>query len=106
MNAKERERLFEKFGPYDMIDVDVAFVMKNLALYNEDQSRRMTGTSNDVLQSQSLMKNDVSKPSLENDDTKEDVCETGFDYNEFFESSDVRPLTPESQKLLDQMFSS
>ncbi|CAF1238544.1 unnamed protein product [Rotaria sordida] len=102
--VQERERLCMKFGPFNMIDDDIAFVMKNLALYNEEQ-RRLTGKFIDIDQLHISTKNDTTISSSDNDKTK-NINETNSDLDEFFQNSDLSSMTPESQSLLDEMFSS
>jgi hypothetical protein len=88
-----------------MIDDDTSFVLKNLALYNEEQRRRLTGNVVDIHQSNGTRKNDSSIPSSDNDKIK-NMDETNSDLDQFFHNSDLSPMTPESQNLLDAMFSS
>lgn len=88
-----------------MIDDDTSFVLKNLALYNEEQRRQLTGNVVDIHQSNGPRKNDSSIPSSDNDKIK-NMDETNSDLDQFFHNSDLSPMTPESQNLLDAMFSS
>jgi len=68
--VQERERLFNKFGSFNMIEDDTSFVLKNLALYNEEQRRRLNGTVVDIDESHLSKKNDLSLLSSDNDETK------------------------------------
>jgi hypothetical protein len=88
-----------------MIDDDTSFVLKNLALYNEEQCRRLTGKVVDIDETHLLKKNDTSISYSNNDKTKS-IDETNSDLDQFFNNSDLSPMTPESQNLLDDMFSS
>jgi hypothetical protein len=88
-----------------MIDDDTSFVLKNLALYNEEQRRQLTGNVVDIHQPNGPRKNDSSIPSSDNDKIK-NMDETNSDLDQFFHNSDLSPMTPESQNLLDAMFSS
>lgn len=83
---QERERLFMKFGQFARIDNDISFVMKNLALYHDDQQRRLGKT---------VIEMHESKPVT--------ISKTQSDHEQ---PLDLAPLSPESQKLLDEMFSS
>ncbi|CAF3340112.1 unnamed protein product [Rotaria sp. Silwood1] len=102
--VQERERLFTKFGPFNMINDDISFVMKNLALYHEEQ-RRLTGNFIDIDYLHLSTKNDTNISSSDNDKTK-NIHETNSDLDDFFQNSDLSSMTPESRSLLDQMFSS
>ncbi|CAF1287124.1 unnamed protein product [Rotaria magnacalcarata] len=103
--VNERERLFSKFGLFNMIDNDISFVMKNLALYNEEQRRRLTGDFSDIDKIYLPTKNNSTTLPLDNTTKTEKVQETNSDLNQFFPNIDLRPMTPESQNLLDEMFS-
>jgi hypothetical protein len=87
-----------------MIDTDTSFVLKNLALYNEDQRRRLTGEVVDINQLNLPSKNDISI-SITNDDIKQINNENNSDVDQFFHNSDLTTMTPESQSILDDMFS-
>ncbi|CAF1316317.1 unnamed protein product [Adineta steineri] len=102
---QERERLFTKFGSFAMIDDDTSFVLKNLALYNEEQRRRLTGNVVDIDERHLPTNNITPCISVNNDKTK-NLNETDSDPNSFFNDPDHLPLTPVSQSLLDDMFSS
>jgi hypothetical protein len=80
--------------------------MKNLTLYNEEQRRRLTGDFSDVDKIYLPTKNDSTTLPLNNTAKTENVEETNSDLNQFFPNLDLRPMTPESQNLLDEMFSS
>jgi len=86
-----------------MIDDDFSFVMKNLAIYNEEQRRLRTGHVDQLHLSTS--KDDTAVSSLDNDPTKQ-MNETNSDLDQFFHNSDLASMTPESRSLLDDMFSS
>jgi hypothetical protein len=86
-----------------MIDDDVSFVMKNLAIYNEEQRRQRTGHVDQL--HLSTNKDDTSVSSLNNDPTKQ-MNENNSDLDQFFHNSDLSSMTPESRSLLDDMFSS
>jgi len=88
-----------------MIDDDISFVLKNLALYNEEQCRRLNGKVVDIDETYLLKKNDTSISYSNNDKTKT-IDETNSDLDQFFNNSDLSPMTPDSQSLLDDMFSS
>jgi hypothetical protein len=83
-----------------MIDDDVSFVMKNLAIYNEEQRRQRTGHVDQL-----HLSTNKDETSLGNDQTKE-MNETNSDLDQFFHNSDLSSMTPESRSLLDDMFSS
>jgi hypothetical protein len=87
-----------------MIEDDTSFVLKNLALYNDEQCR-LTGKVVHIDESHFTKKNDTSILSLDNDQIK-NTDETKLDLDQFFHNSDLSPMTPESQSLLDDMFSS
>ncbi len=88
-----------------MIDDDISFVLKNLALYDAEQRRLLTGNAIDIDQSHLSKKNDNSI-SLSDNDKIEKIDEKNSDLDQFFHSADLSPMTPESQTLLDDMFSS
>jgi hypothetical protein len=79
--------------------------LKNLKLYNDEQHRRLTGNVVEIDRSHLTMQNDVSTFSTDNDKTKT-IDETSSDLDHFFHNSDLSSMTPESQSLLDDMFSS
>ena len=79
--------------------------MKNLDLYHEDQCRRLTGKVIDIEKLNLPSKNDISI-SITTDDIKQSLTETNSDLDKFFKDSDLTPMTPESQSILDDMFSS
>ena len=87
-----------------MIDTDTSFVLKNLALYNEEQRRRLTGEVVDINQLNLPSKNDISI-SITSDDIKQKNNEDNSDVDEFFHNSDLTTMTPECQSILDDMFS-
>ncbi|UJR25219.1 hypothetical protein I4U23_006571 [Adineta vaga] len=105
---QERERLITKFGPLHMIDDDKSFVLKNLALYNEDQERRLTGNVVEIKHVPLPTKPSVVivSSSSFSDDNEDQLNETNSNSDQFFHNTDLAPMTPESQSLLDDMFSS
>ncbi|CAF1643073.1 unnamed protein product, partial [Adineta ricciae] len=102
----ERERLVAKFGALHTIDDDTAFVLKNLELYNEDQRRRLTGNVVEIKHIP-LRKTttEISTSSPDHDRTSQ-LNETNSKCDELLLDKDSEPMTPESQSLLDEMFSS
>lgn len=88
-----------------MIDDDTSFVLKNLALYNAEQCRRLTGNVIEIDESHFTKANDISIPPIDNNKTK-NSAEIDSDLDQFFHHSDLTPMTAESQSLLDEMFSS
>jgi hypothetical protein len=102
--VQERERLFTKFGPFNMIDDDTSFVLKNLALYNEEQCRRLTGNVVNIDQLDVPSKDDISI-SFPLEDKKQKRNTNNSAVDQFFHNSDLTSMTPESQSILDDMFS-
>jgi hypothetical protein len=89
-----------------MINSDTLFVRKNLQLYNDEQSRRLAGYVADSVQ---LPTPPRSLPiKLSNDDNSRQEKHQTIDSDQTLLStgSSSPPLTPESQSLLDDMFSS
>jgi hypothetical protein len=92
-----------------MIDDDRTFLLKNLALYNAEQHRRLTGNLGHIDQSHLSKKNNtaISFSDDDNQDQLKPIEETSnSDIEQFFHNSDLSSMTPESQSLLDDMFSS
>lgn len=81
--------------------------MKNLALYNAEQVRRLTGKVLDVDRSH-FSKSHPMTIVLSNDleQNKPNPEPSNPELDQFFQPSDSHSLSPKSQALLDDMFSS
>ena len=105
-STQERERLIAKFGALHTIDDDTAFVLKNLELYNEDQRRRLTGNVVEIKHIPLRKTTTEMSTSSSDHNRTSQLNETNPNCDELFLDKDSKPMTPESQSLLDEMFSS
>jgi hypothetical protein len=89
-----------------MIDDDRTFILKNLALYHAEQRRRLTGDIGNIDRSHLSKKTDTPILFSDNNEQSKQTEKVNSDLEQFFHNSDLSPMTPESQNLLDDMFSS
>ena len=82
--------------------------MKNLALYNAEQTLRLTGIVIDTDRSHLFKPNTTTVVAVSNhiEPAKTNGASSNREVDEFFQNSDSSSMTAESQALLDEMFSS
>lgn len=103
--SKERERLFAKYGVFGKIDEDHVFIKKNLELYNDEQARRTAAKSKPPDRSH-LTRGDFT--GIELIDSNQTAPTKKTEPNSDDNNVETTPgrLTPESQRIFEDMFSS
>jgi len=103
---QERERLFTKFGAYDLIENDISFLKKNLEKYHAEQRRRIAMTTPGARPRTTikvLTKRNTTETTPNNEDKP---TETTKETDQYFNDVEIAQMSPESRRLLDDMFSS
>ena len=94
--------MLNKYGIFDRADQDRVFVMKNLELYHQEQIRRTSNKPTTIDRSHLTM---GDRTGIELIDLDEEENSKNMATESDASNTEAHPITPESERMLDEMFS-